>query len=225
VDDQALVRGGFRVLVDSAADLEVVGEAENGRQAVELVQELEPDVVLMDVRMPEMDGLATTEAIAGLGTRTRVLMLTSRPHRHARGARRGSRRIRHVIVLAASALVDVIVDQPAKEHVLAHLDQPIVAPSHQLAEVLSALGRLVRADVITLKVARAALDEAAALDQEHVVPRSRHCAGRSTYRIESGFSTAAMLRWRKNATVTTDARLAAARAPCEVILAERSSGT
>jgi DNA-binding NarL/FixJ family response regulator len=77
VDDQALVRGGFRVLVDSAADLEVVGEAENGRQAVELVQELEPDVVLMDVRMPEVDGLAATEAIADLETRARVLMLTT----------------------------------------------------------------------------------------------------------------------------------------------------
>ncbi len=77
VDDQALVRGGFRVLVDSAEDLDVVGEAENGRQAVELVRELQPDVVLMDVRMPEMDGLAATEAIAGLGIDTRVLMLTT----------------------------------------------------------------------------------------------------------------------------------------------------
>ena len=77
VDDQALVRGGFRVLVDSAEDLEVVCEAENGRQAVELVRELQPDVVLMDVRMPEIDGLAATEAIAGLGIDTRVLMLTT----------------------------------------------------------------------------------------------------------------------------------------------------
>jgi DNA-binding NarL/FixJ family response regulator len=77
VDDQALVRGGFRVLVDSAADLEVVGEAENGHQAVELVRELEPDVVLMDVRMPVLDGLAATEAIAEMGLHTRVLMLTT----------------------------------------------------------------------------------------------------------------------------------------------------
>jgi DNA-binding NarL/FixJ family response regulator len=77
VDDQALVRGGFRVLVDSAADLEVVGEAENGHQAVQLVRELEPDVVLMDVRMPVLDGLAATEAIAEMGLHTRVLMLTT----------------------------------------------------------------------------------------------------------------------------------------------------
>lgn len=76
-DDQALVRGGFRVLVDSAPDLAVVGEAEDGRRAVELVRELEPDVVLMDVRMPVMDGLAATEAISGLTTSTRVLMLTT----------------------------------------------------------------------------------------------------------------------------------------------------
>ena len=77
VDDQALVRGGFRVLVDSAADLEVVGEAENGHRAVELVRELEPDVVLMDVRMPVLDGLAATETIAEMGLHTRVLMLTT----------------------------------------------------------------------------------------------------------------------------------------------------
>ena len=77
VDDQALVRGGFHVLVDSAPDLEVVGEAENGQQAVELVGSLRPDVVLMDIRMPVMDGLAAMRAIAGLGPATRVLMLTT----------------------------------------------------------------------------------------------------------------------------------------------------
>jgi DNA-binding NarL/FixJ family response regulator len=77
VDDQALVRGAFRLLVDSAPDLEVVGEGANGEEAVALVRELEPDVVLMDIRMPVMDGLEATSAIAGLGVRTRVLVLTT----------------------------------------------------------------------------------------------------------------------------------------------------
>jgi DNA-binding NarL/FixJ family response regulator len=76
-DDQALVRGGFRVLVDSAPDLEVVGEAENGARAVELVAELHPDVVLMDIRMPVMDGLAAMQIISELEVNTRVLMLTT----------------------------------------------------------------------------------------------------------------------------------------------------
>jgi DNA-binding NarL/FixJ family response regulator len=77
VDDQALVRGAFSLLVDSAPDLEVVGAGENGAEAVALVRELEPDVVLMDIRMPVMDGLGATSAIAGLGVGTRVLVLTT----------------------------------------------------------------------------------------------------------------------------------------------------
>jgi DNA-binding NarL/FixJ family response regulator len=63
-DDQALVRAGFRALLDAQEDVEVVGEAGSGTEAVALTRSLKPDVVLMDVRMPEMDGLAATRAIA-----------------------------------------------------------------------------------------------------------------------------------------------------------------
>jgi DNA-binding NarL/FixJ family response regulator len=76
-DDQELVRVGFAVLIDNAPDLEVVGQAADGREAVELVTEAEPDVVLMDVRMPELDGIEATRRIAASGTRTRVIMLTT----------------------------------------------------------------------------------------------------------------------------------------------------
>jgi DNA-binding NarL/FixJ family response regulator len=77
-DDQALVRGGFRVLVETAPDMEVVGEASDGAQAVELVARTLPDVVLMDVRMPDVDGIEATRRLLGEdGSAVKVLMLTT----------------------------------------------------------------------------------------------------------------------------------------------------
>ena len=76
-DDQALVRSGFRLIVESRSDLEVVGEAENGSQAVELARELDPDVILLDIRMPELDGIEATRRIVASGSKARILVLTT----------------------------------------------------------------------------------------------------------------------------------------------------
>jgi DNA-binding NarL/FixJ family response regulator len=78
-DDQALVRAGFRMILDAEADLEVVGEASDGAEAVAQAQKLKPDVVLMDIRMPELDGIEATRRVVGTGGErpVRVLMLTT----------------------------------------------------------------------------------------------------------------------------------------------------
>jgi DNA-binding NarL/FixJ family response regulator len=76
-DDQALVRSGFRMILDVRPDLEVVGEADDGAEAVALVARLRPDVVLMDVRMPGVDGLEATRRIVASGSPTRVIVLTT----------------------------------------------------------------------------------------------------------------------------------------------------
>ena len=76
-DDQALVRSGFRMVLEARADMAVVGEAENGAQAVELAARSRPDVILMDVRMPVMDGVEATRRLARTGTTARIVILTT----------------------------------------------------------------------------------------------------------------------------------------------------
>jgi DNA-binding NarL/FixJ family response regulator len=76
-DDQALMRAGFRMILEAEADLEVVGEAADGREAVAEAARLRPDVVLMDVRMPEMDGIEATRRLLDGNGDTKVVMLTT----------------------------------------------------------------------------------------------------------------------------------------------------
>ncbi|MDQ1725293.1 MAG: hypothetical protein QOG52_2321 [Frankiaceae bacterium] len=77
VDDDALVRAGLRMILSSAADVEVVGEANDGARAVAAVREHRPNVVLMDIRMPELDGIAATTALRGLHAPPHVIVLTT----------------------------------------------------------------------------------------------------------------------------------------------------
>ena len=77
VDDQAMVREGFAALLSAQPDIVVVGDAADGAEAVSAARRFDPDVVLMDVRMPELDGIAATARLAATGSQARVLMLTT----------------------------------------------------------------------------------------------------------------------------------------------------
>jgi DNA-binding NarL/FixJ family response regulator len=76
-DDQELVRSGFRLILELAEGIEIVGEAADGREAVRLAKELQPEVILMDVRMPEVDGIEATRRLRQAGVDARVLVLTT----------------------------------------------------------------------------------------------------------------------------------------------------
>ena len=77
VDDQAMVRTGFRMILEAESDLTVVGEAADGIEAVEIIERARPDVVLMDVRMPRMDGIEACARICATSTSARVMILTT----------------------------------------------------------------------------------------------------------------------------------------------------
>jgi DNA-binding NarL/FixJ family response regulator len=77
VDDQAMVRGGLRLILEANEGIEVIGEASDGLAAVDMVQQLDPDIVLMDIRMPVLDGIAATKRLTAAGARSRVIILTT----------------------------------------------------------------------------------------------------------------------------------------------------
>jgi DNA-binding NarL/FixJ family response regulator len=76
-DDQPLVRSGFRMIIEERPDLELVGEAEDGQHAIALASQLDPDVILMDIRMPTLDGVEATRRLVEAGSRARILVLTT----------------------------------------------------------------------------------------------------------------------------------------------------
>ena len=161
VDDQAIVRGGVRAMLDAADDIEVVGEAEDGGQAVELVLRAHPDVVVMDVRMPNVDGIEATRRLMAAGSRARVLMLTTfnmdeyvfqsmragaagfllkatPPERLAEAVR---------IVAAGDSLLDPMITRRLVEHFLAQpstdpkLQEPLDTLTDREKEILKLLAR------------------------------------------------------------------------------------
>jgi len=127
-----------------------------------------------------------------------------------------------VIVLDASALVDAVLDRPAKADVMPHLEQDVVAPGHQLAEVVSSVARLVRAHIVTSAVAQEALQDATALDQTHITATASHLRRalelQDRIRVNDGLYVA-LAEELGCPLLTSDRRLAGAQPPCEIIFA------
>jgi DNA-binding NarL/FixJ family response regulator len=121
VEDQRILREGLRTILDLEADLQVVGEAENGLRAVELATALAPDVVLMDLKMPEMDGVEATRRIVTRHPRTRVVVLTTYDHDSL-----------VLDALRAGALGYLLKDDPADDLIraihLAHRGESLLQP-------------------------------------------------------------------------------------------------
>lgn len=135
VDDQALVRAGFRMVIDSQPDLEVVGEAADGLAGVQAVQRLAPDLVVMDVRMPVLDGIEATRRIVALPDAPRVVVLTTFDlDEHALAA------------IRAGASGFLLKDAPPEEMLAAlrtvHAGDAVIAPSttRRLLDHLAPLG-------------------------------------------------------------------------------------
>ena len=120
VDDEELVRGGIRMIVGAQPDMEVVGEAAGGRDGVEVTRERDPDLVLMDLRMPDGDGIEATRAIVAAGLRARVLVLTTFDlDEHVHAALRAGASGYLLKSMAPEALVDAIRRAAAGEPALA----------------------------------------------------------------------------------------------------------
>ncbi len=148
VDDQALVRAGFAMLINSQPDLWVVGQAADGRAATALAAQLRPDIILMDIRMPTMDGIAATAEIAAAGPLPKIVVLTTFDlDEHALGALRAGasgfllKGCPPEELLAAIRTVysgDAVIAPSTTRRLLRHLATPAVKPKDPALETLTA---------------------------------------------------------------------------------------
>ena len=133
MEDQRILREGLRTILDLEADIEVVGEAENGQRALDLAAALQPDVALMDLKMPMMDGVEATRRIVAACPHTRVVMLTTYDHDNL-----------VLEALRAGARGYLLKDDPADEMIraihLAHRGESLLQPA-VAAKLLTALQR------------------------------------------------------------------------------------